>query len=126
MTPVCATRTCRVCGEEKPEGEFYQRRLVCRDCTNARRRERYAARVSGDRLELDRLRDGKRAWRARRRRENPLPEKACRECGRAFRPLHGNQAYCTPYCFEKHKYETRRDLKWRGPSAARSAGASSL
>lgn len=119
-------KTCRVCGETKPSEEFEPRRLVCRECVKAKRCERYAAVVSCDRLELDRQSAYKRAWRARRRRENPLPEKACRECGRAFRPLHGNQAYCTPYCFEKHKYETRRDLKWRGPSAARSAGASSL
>lgn len=100
-------KTCRVCGETKPSEEFEPRRLVCRECVKAKRRERYAAVVSCDRLELDRQSAYKRTWRARRRRENPLPTIVCPECGREFRPEHGNRMYCTPYCAEMHKYRVK-------------------
>ena len=32
---------CRRCGEDKPEGEFYPRNLVCKSCIRKRRKERY-------------------------------------------------------------------------------------
>ena len=33
----------------------------------------------------------------------------CKDCGREFEPLHGNQVYCTPSCRWRHAERKRRE-----------------
>jgi len=56
------TITCRVCGQEKPRGEFYRSRLrahdfMCRHCDRIKAREKWQrrwVRMGGDRTERER------------------------------------------------------------------------
>ena len=33
-------KLCKVCGEDKPESEFYKHRLICKNCLNDARRKK--------------------------------------------------------------------------------------